>query len=142
MNVLTYLGELQGTAAIAGVPPGSPISLRARTPVPQITVVRPSGETSEVLREGQNVFTFGGTEELGVYQVREGASPEFSQRFPVNLLDSRESDLTPRSEIQLGFETVAAQSALQPTRRELWKLLLLASLGILLVEWYVFNRRV
>lgn len=142
MNVLNYLGALQGTAAVAGVPPGSPVSLRARSPVGEITVVRPSGETSLVLREGQNVFTFGGTEELGVYQVREGASPQTSQRFPVNLLDSRESNLAPRPEIQLGFETVAAQSSAQPTRRELWKLLLLASLGMLLVEWYVFNRRV
>jgi hypothetical protein len=142
LNTVTYLSGLQGTLAVAGVQPGSPITLRSQLPVDRVRVTAPSGGTADVFREGQNAFTFSGTDEIGVYEVREGASNEVAQRFAVNLLDSQESNLVPRPQIELGFETVQGQPATRPTRRELWKPLLLSALGVLLFEWYVFNRRV
>ncbi len=60
----------------------------------------------------------------------------------MNLFDSRESDLTPVEEIELGYETVQGSVAATPRRTQWWRLLLLAAIGILAVEWVVFNRRI
>jgi hypothetical protein len=142
MNVIRYLGGLRGSLAMRGVQPGKPVVLRSIYPVDRIRVTTPSGAEFELLREGQNRFVFSQTEELGIYEVREGEATDLTQRFAVNLFDRRESNLQPRSEIQLGYETVAGQSARQPTRQELWKALMLLGLGVLLCEWYIYNRRV
>jgi hypothetical protein len=59
----------------------------------------------------------------------------------VNLLDANESNIEPRTDIKIGSDEVAAgEERRQP--RELWKWLALAALGLLLVEWYVYNRRI
>lgn len=142
MNVLNYLGGLQGNASLMNVQPGTPANLRVRTPVDRITVESPSREVTELARDGQNAFAFSGTDEVGIYSVFEGTVRTPSQRFAVNLMDSRESNLAPRDRLELGFESVKAISSTEPTRRELWKLLLLAGLGVMMFEWYVFNRRV
>ena len=93
-------------------------------------------------REGQNSFVFSRTNALGVYDVREGNGRDASQRFAVNLFDSRESDLRPARTIELGYESVVGRAALEPSRREFWKWLLGAGLVVLVFEWYVYNRRV
>lgn len=142
MNVLRYLGGARSAMAMIGVQPGMPISLRSIYPVDEMTIDTPGGGRHEVLREGQNKFVFSSTHDLGVYEVREGSEREASQKFAVNLFDSRESDLRPREAIELGYETVEGRAGLEPSRMELWKWLLIGGLGVLLFEWYVYNRRV
>jgi hypothetical protein len=44
--------------------------------------------------------------------------------------------------IQIGHETIEGTSGYELVRRETWKWLLLAGLAVLLVEWYIYNRRV
>jgi hypothetical protein len=142
MNSLRYLGGLSGTMAATGVPPGVSVSLRSHYPVDNITVRPPSGDPVEVSREGRGTFFFAHTDQLGIYEVREGNSDEITQRFPVNLFDSRESNLIPQEDIQIEYETIAGQSGMEPARQELWKLVILGALAILFFEWYVYNRRV
>ena len=84
----------------------------------------------------------GTTDELGVYEVREGSGNKVTQQFAVNLFDTRESDLTPADEIEIGHEEVKAQQGQQTAREELWKWLTLGALGVLIFEWYIYNRRV
>jgi hypothetical protein len=142
MNVLGYLGGLQGSVAVVGGQPGIPAALQSRAPAEHLDIRLPSGKVSRVFRKNQNAFVFADTDELGVYEVSEGSAAEVTQRFAVNLLDRRESNLAPRAAIELGFETVTGQVAAAVSRRELWKPLLLLALGVLLFEWYVFNRRI
>ena len=65
-----------------------------------------------------------------------------TQQFAVNLFDSRESDLAPADKLDLGNEEVAAKPSKQAARQELWKWLLLGAIGVLIFEWYIYNRRV
>ena len=44
--------------------------------------------------------------------------------------------------IEIGFVDVAAQSPGMPVRKELWKPLLVLALVVLVLEWYIYNRRV
>ena len=79
---------------------------------------------------------------MGVYEVRSGGKT--IQRFAVNLFDPNESEIRARAEeaVKIGHVEVAGQSQWEPARRELWRFLLLAALGVLLFEWYIYNRRV
>jgi hypothetical protein len=108
-------------------------------------VVRlPSGVKAEVPKSRQNTFNFAQTDELGIYEVREGGKA--TQQFAVNLCDSKESDIRPRTEgsVKIGYVEVKPETAWQPTkaRRESWKYLLVVALAVLLFEWYIYNRRV
>jgi hypothetical protein len=143
LNVLNYLGGRVGASAIPNVKPGASITLQTSSDADQLQVDSPSGSRYPVYREGQNRFPFAKTDELGIYQVREGKSAELpSQRFTVNLFSSRESNLSVADKIQLQYDEIKGQTNVQPQRVNAWKWLLLAALALLLFEWYVFNRRV
>jgi hypothetical protein len=142
LNAIKYLGGVRSSLATPNVKPGSPEVLRSSTPVAAIRVQTPRGDQFEVPREHQSTYIFSRTDEIGVYNVREGSGQKVAQQFAVNLFDGRESDLQPREKIEIGHAEVQAQASKQATRRELWKWLLLGAIGVLIVEWYVYNRRV
>jgi hypothetical protein len=142
MNALKYLGGVRTSLAAPNVLPGSPAVLRTATPVPRVSVTSPRGDRFDVPRELQNTFVVSRTDELGVYDVREGSGQKVNQQFAVNLFDTRESNLTPAEKIDIGHEEVQAKQGEQAARQELWKWLLLGAIGVLIFEWYVYNRRV
>ncbi len=99
----------------------------------------PSGQTIP-LKEGRlGRFAFTGTTQLGVYEV---TGDKATQYFAVNLFQAAESNIRPRTEIKVGNVKVAGQPASVLSRREMWKLLLLGGLAVLLLEWYIYSRRV
>jgi len=142
MNALKYLGGVRSSLSTPSILPGLPHILRTATPVPKVFVTSPRGDRFEVPRELQNTFVFSRTDELGVYEVREGSGQKVTQQFAVNLFDTRESDLTPAEKIDIGHEEVKAQAGKQVARQELWKWLLVGAIGVLIYEWYIYNRRV
>lgn len=142
MNVLRYLGGVARTGDMPSVKPGQPIILRTESLADRVTVQRPDGRRTEILRQGTNQFVITDTDQLGVYRVFEGRGAKPTRQFAVNLFDNRESDLKPRPTIELGHEEVAGVGGLEPARKELWRWLLGAGLVVLAFEWYVYNRRV
>lgn len=148
MNAIRYLGGARASLDVQGSQPGQPVKLRTEAPTEQITVESPGGVSTTVQRESQSTFIFTRAEELGVYTVREGSQREVGQHFAINLFDSRESDLIPREVIDIPYfdeetEQVGVHaSTAEPSRQEMWKLLLIVGLFVLVFEWYVYNRRV
>jgi hypothetical protein len=142
MNAVKYLGGVRSSLVAPNITPGSPAILRTATPVQNIIVSTPRGDRFEVPREQHSTFVFSRTDELGVYDVREGSGNKVTQQFAVNLFDTRESDLTPAEQIDIGHEEVKAQPGQQTARKELWKWLLLGCIAVLIFEWYIYNRRV
>ena len=142
LNLLYYLGGCQTALEGATVQPGQPITLDSPLPGKPLDVLTPSGQTIKLKQTRAGKFDFTVTSELGVYQVRSAGNT--LQRFAVNLFHAGESAVRPAPDIQIGRGTpVEAQTSSQEiTRRELWKWLLIAGLGVLLVEWYIYNRRV
>ena len=148
MNALRYLGGARANLDVKSSHPGQPVKLRTEAPTDRINIESPSGVRTQVEREGRNSFVFSRAEELGVYAVREGSDREVGQHFAINLFDSRESDLVPREMIDIPYFDEKTKrvgvyaSAAEPSRQELWKLLLIFGLLVLVFEWYVYNRRV
>ena len=142
LNLLYYLGGCQATLEGACVQPGQMVTLENPLPGKPLEVLTPGGETVKLKETRPGKLDFTATSQLGVYEVR--AAGKTLQRFAVNLFHARESDIRPAHDIQIGRGTpVEAQTwGREITRRELWKWLLLLGLGVLLIEWYVYNRRV
>ncbi|MEO2091343.1 MAG: hypothetical protein ABGY75_17940, partial [Gemmataceae bacterium] len=85
---------------------------------------------------------YSGTDKLGVYTAEWGSgAAKQTRRFAVNLFDAEESNLAPVNQFKVGAETVTAGDPKQ-VPRELWKLAVLLGLAVVLIEWWIYNRRV
>lgn len=104
----------------------------------------PLGEADVSLPSGAKVRVpaglFADTDEVGMYAAAWGS--DRLMRFPVNLLDERETDIAPAREIVVGSETVAAQPKLTEINREIWTWIAGAILAVALLEWWMFHRKI
>jgi hypothetical protein len=141
-NVLYSLGNLNEAAAEETLQPGQVKTIRTDAGVERIQVSGPDGETRTLTRESRDArprFAFGATDRVGLYRyVVEGSPP---RSFAVNLLDEEESNIEPRPVIQVGPDEVAS-TVERGQPRELWKWFALLALVLLMIEWYIYNRRV
>ncbi len=139
-NAIKYLGVARFALQSEQVRPGKPVNLKLDTSDESVTISTPGGQSFKTARSRENTFDFIHTDDVGVYEVRD--STGVAQRFAVNLFDSRESDLPPQKSIDLDWRKVEGTTTREPARQETWKYLLLLALVILVVEWYIYNRRV
>ena len=143
LNAIGYLGGNREVADAGTVQPGHTVALRPDTDAHELTVLPPGGGASPqgVTRDKHNVFHFAGTNRVGLYHVEQGAKEV--DEFAVNLFDPRESDIkvNPDRKLKIGHNEVESGVSWQPARRDAWKFVLLGALAILLVEWYIYNRR-
>ena len=152
LNVLQNVAGAENMSAGPSVKVGSPVTLRPGPEYERISITAPSGEIKTLSVNPGGMVDFADTFQTGIYRVH--ANDKLIQAFSVNLFSARESDLkTPKIEteageaevegIVLGYDRVAENiSGPTPTRRELWRWLLMGALGILMAEWIVYNRRV
>jgi len=154
-NGLQVLGNSRESAGDEVHLPGRPVTLRLDAPAAGVRVTGPDGKTAEtVTRSSQGAYVFGRADRTGIYHAR--WDPAGVYPFVVNQFDPRESDLAPRGlvpegtppdkadayRIKIGYEAVAGTKAVRPTRKDWWVPFAVAALGVLLLEWYVYNRRV
>jgi hypothetical protein len=111
--------------------------LRADPNLRRITLHTPTG-TREVPVPETGDFVLPALERVGLYKT-EPPIPQFEQ-MAVNLLDSNESNLVPSDKVPGGVGEVQKGDAKK--RLELWWWLAIAAAGVLLVEWWVYTRRV
>jgi hypothetical protein len=137
-NVLYTLGNVRDATTEDTVRPGMPKAIRPFGDVKEIRIKSPSEKTIKLERGTRAEFSFGGTNELGVYEV---TWEDQTRKFAVNLFDTNESHIEPRPAVKIGEVQIAAgPSRKQP--RELWRWVVLAALAFLLLEWWIYNRRV
>jgi hypothetical protein len=113
--------------------------LRPEADVKSLTITPPTGAPATIQRGSRPEFLFTATGQLGTYRVLRDDG--FVRHFAVNLLDPNESNLEPRSILKFGTDEIEA-GAQRRQPRELWQWIALASLAVLAIEWYVYNRRV
>lgn len=152
LNALEYLAGSAEDLQLASVRPGQAVTLRSRGNVEELTIVDPTGKEYTARRRGEDLYQFHDTLRLGIYDVRQ--QKQVIQRFAVNLFDRQESDVRLRptqeqatetlrpADIRIGQVDVAALSSQTPARKEIWKAVLACALFVLVLEWYIYNRRV
>jgi hypothetical protein len=105
-----------------------------------LSFVSPGGEESSARPERSGSIVSGTADEIGVYQLRR--DDDVVAEFPVSLVNHQESSLTPAKEIDMGDIKITAETSLESESSDLWRWFALGGLVFLLIEWYVYNRRV
>ncbi|MFO0890834.1 MAG: BatA and WFA domain-containing protein [Isosphaeraceae bacterium] len=155
LNGMQTLGNVREGTGEEMASPGRPVTLRAETLGKELQVVAPDGQTSQRLsRTPQGTFVYNQADATGLYHAR--WEPGGRLPFSVNLFDFRESDLssrglvpegTPESQaesykIKIGYNPVAGTQQARDVKQDWWKWFAVAALAVLLVEWYIYNKRV
>lgn len=152
-NAVQAMGGGGGAEDAAPAQPGRPLTVRAETAATTIQVAAPDGSPPKTIERNPQGAFVDDVARAGLYEARwdGGAAP-----FAVNLFDHRESDLATRGlvpagapeskaesyKIKIGYNPVEGARVVPDVRRDRWKLLALAALGVLALEWYIYNRRV
>jgi von Willebrand factor type A domain/Aerotolerance regulator N-terminal len=143
LNALEYLGGAVSSTGAKSVRPGQPAMANVASRFDRVSIQPPSGAPVSINRDGQPQIVFSQTDEMGVYAIKSAGGEQTLQMFTVNLFSDQESDIKPKEQIGVGLETVAAQPQQDRiVRSEYWRWLLAIALIVLLVEWYLYNKRV
>jgi hypothetical protein len=151
---VNYLGD---TAASTGqtsrmVQTGGTLSDRLASGASDARIEVPGGERFSLAASPDGQVAFAPVRSAGIYRIRwdgaaaatdesSGGSP--SRAYAANLLDAQESDTTPDDQVVLASRTVqAAQGGPASGQRKLWPWLILAGLCIMMLEWFIYNRKV
>jgi hypothetical protein len=155
LNSIQAMGNVREGAGDEVAKPGQPVVLHAETTNREIQVTSADGrDTEKVPRSPQGTFIYNHAYKAGEYLAR--WEPKGMLPFAVNLFDFRESDLAPRGlvpegapasqaetyKIKIGYNPVTGTSRPPNVQKDIWWYFALLVLGVLLVEWYVYNRRV
>jgi hypothetical protein len=155
LNGIQALGNVRESAGSEVAAPGKPLALRAETTSREIAITSADGrKTEKVARSPQGTFIYNQADTTGLYHAR--WTPDGLLPFAVNLFDTRESDIATRGlvpegappaqaeayKIKIGYNPITGLARVVPAQKDWWKVLATLALGVLLVEWYIYNRRV
>jgi hypothetical protein len=150
LNVLEYFSQGADSQEIHR--PGELVVVRLPNAGGSIEVVLPGGDRVAETIDSEGILAFTETQRPGIYQVFQDGI--IVKQFAVNLFDREESDVAVRTDeneaeglavvksLAIGYVEVEARSPNSDIRKELWKPLLVLALVVLIVEWYIYNRRV
>jgi len=155
LNSVQALGNVREGTGEEVRSPGRPVILRAETLGKDIQVTSAKGDAIDRLaRTPRGSFVYNRAATTGLYHAR--WEPKGLLPFAVNLFDFRESDLAPRGlvpagvpesqadayKIKIGYNPVAGTRQIQDKPQDWWKWFAGAVLAVLLLEWYIYNKRV
>jgi hypothetical protein len=139
----TNLQALQPNSILSDRIPQGASNARIRIPGGDITPLTPSPDGTIVfgpLRH-QGVYEVSWSGQAGPLDRQEGATAK--RLYAANLLDDYESNIAAANVLNLRDRDVSARSNGEiAADRKLWPWLLLATLAIILFEWFIYNRKV
>jgi hypothetical protein len=138
-NALRHLGSVEGFESNS-TRPGGTVAVRLPAGAASAVVTRPDGRTQSVRADASGTVRFADTAQTGVYRFRPALPGQ--EHFAINFENALESDITPRDDLRIGQTQVQAGAAMATSAPEIWRWFAGAALGLLLLEWYVYNRRV
>ncbi len=147
-----YLGD-DGSGLGQMMQPGGVLTDRIPVSAEEVKVRQPDGVSAEMGKPSSDgTVVYGPIQRSGVYQLSWKGEPgptdakvgdRAVRPFAANLLDSAESDIAAATTLALANKEVKADTnAPAPTSRQLWPWLLLAAFCVMLLEWFVYNRKV
>ncbi len=155
-SAVDYLGTQVGVDVDVNarqITPGFVLADRVPTDAGNIRVKLPDGSMSgEVIAAPDGRIVYGPIRETGVYSVQWSGSAGASdvkddgkvlRFYAANLLDAPESDLGTSEVLDLSNRVVSASGRGEITRlKEWWPWLLIGALGVMMLEWWIYNRKV
>ncbi len=148
---LTYLSDSGGAGPI--VRPGQTLSSRLPQGATDAKLTLPSRDRLDLSPAADGSVAYGPIRKTGIYTVTwtgpatptDEVSDDGRARRHVaaNLLDPEESDIGTRPVLAMAREVVQAKEGGSANlSRKLWPWLLLGALAVVMLEWFVYNKRV
>ncbi len=132
--------------------PGGILATRLPAGASNVQLQTPTGRPASLEPAADGRVVFGPIDRAGLYTLTWSGDPgptdavidsRPTRTIAANLADPRESDIAPQKSLALASQTVQAQTeGTRTAARELWPWILLAGIGLLTLEWYVYNRKV
>ncbi len=141
-SIIQYLGGVADMDIADNTRTGSPVKIKLEEQFDTIEVKNPVGKKSTLRRAPNNTFLFADTAEIGVYEVKPGKVDETREKFAVNLMNRRESDIRVREKLEIGFQEITGAKVNRIVRKEYWKWFVIVALIVLFFEWVIYNRRI
>lgn len=139
-NAIRFLGSGGGPER-GPTRPGATLRFALGTGADAATVLTPDQRTERVQADPNGVVRFSGTRRVGVYRIEDG--PVGRDRFAVNLEDRHESNVTPPGVFRIGANVkVETGNLIRESTPEIWRWFVGAALLVVMLEWWVYNRRV
>lgn len=139
-NAIQYLGSAAAIAEAGANRPGEALKIPVPGGESATVVTSPNGSTTRVVPGSDGVALFGGTNRVGLYTAKPAAPGR--ENYAVNLEDEWESNIAPHRQIKVGQDEIASASAIKVATPEIWRWFVGAALAVVLLEWYIYNRRV
>lgn len=138
-NVVHAQGRVADTIQSTTILPGQTMTFQPDATIKELTRVDPRGEKQTRERDGRFGFEFTDTDALGLYKAV--AKDEIVAERAVSLLDEQESDVRVRKALKIGEDIiVSGETTWQP--QEIWKWLIVVALALLILEWFLYCRRI
>jgi len=147
---LIHLGN-DGAAVGETLRPGATLGERIPATAQNVQLGFPDNTSTQLVPNADGRVVYGPITKVGIYTLSwtgplGGRDVEVDGRarraLAANLLDPLESDVATRTALPLASRIVTAQDSASEGIRKLWPYLLLGALGIVLLEWWVYNRKV
>lgn len=153
-STVNYLGgEIGGKLDARSLEPGAELTDRLPIGVNEARIDGPGELRAMIRTNADGSFVYRIPPKSGVYEVSwEGqASPgdvkddkgRVLRMYAANMLDSQESDVPSAQQLELANKVAGATASVSgKSDRRLWPYLILLGLGIVLLEWFVYNKKV
>ncbi len=151
---INYLGQEGGMfgETAGALRPGTVLTDRLPAGAGSVRLEGPGEVSAELTPAPDGRIAYGPIRRAGLYEVTwTGAAaagdiadgPRAIRTYAANLLDPAESDIAASPMLLLAGEPLAAEDADEARAMiRLWPWLILAALAVLMLEWYVYNRKV
>ncbi|HEY3321064.1 MAG TPA: VWA domain-containing protein [Planctomycetota bacterium] len=139
-NVVPWLAESSPRRQPTALHTGEPLVIPAGLGVASARLVRPRAlpETIELSQEKSTFIK--GTDSAGLYLLKDVTKED--RVYALNLSDRVESENAMHPSLQIADVKIESNRAAVEGKREIWRDLALVAAGLLLLEWWVFHRRV
>jgi hypothetical protein len=138
-NAVDWLNPASASAGQYLVRPGTAFRFGLSQKVTRAELTTPDGKSRVIeVEPDARELVIGDTAHQGIYRLRAGTN---EVAFCVNLMDSNESNITPREEIAVGKYARVGATTLKRANLELWRWVALAGMIVLLFEWWFYHKR-
>ncbi len=141
-NTIDYLAGGDVETQRRMIAPGETITVQVPAGASEMTVTMPDQTKAEVDVEGRLNSTFGNTRSVGIYNIKFDDPKQSTETYCVNILDEVESLIAPNSELSLSGTRIETVSGETEVNDPVWPYAVAAALVFLMIEWWVYNRRV
>lgn len=148
----TYLGDDVDGGTQRQVQPGQVLSDRLPAGASGASLKLPDGTTQEIGIGADGRVVFGPLKRVGVYELSwtgtAGATDVKTasgakRYYASSLLDSAESNVAAEDRVELANKQATAKArGPEAGRKQLWPWILLAGMCVLMIEWFVYNKKV